>query len=110
MTRQKSKRAREAATSVLLWRREMKVDWSRVPANPEARFRDLERRGLTELRSAGGKARALAHHRKHSEWQEAAAAVWARKPGLSKHEVARIIKKDLGLGPSVKHIARYIRR
>jgi hypothetical protein len=110
MTRQKSKRAREDATSGLLWQREVEVDWSQVPASPEAWFRDVEGRGLAKLRSAGGRARADMHHVEQAEWQKAATEIWAREPELKTLDVARRIKKRLHLAYTPKHIARYIQK
>jgi hypothetical protein len=60
--------------------------------------------------SAGGAARAKRHKDEHAAWQGAASKIWARNRNLSKESVAEILKTELRLSRSARHIARYIVR
>jgi hypothetical protein len=64
--------------------------------------------GAQQGASAGGKAKAERHQTEHSEWQNAASKIWANRPDLGKRAVANIIRKQLGLVCTAKHIMRYI--
>lgn len=59
--------------------------------------------------SMGGKAKAKLHKAEHSEWQNAAAEIWVRRPNLGKAAVAQLIKKQLSASQTAKHIARFIK-
>jgi hypothetical protein len=59
--------------------------------------------------SMGGKAKARLHEAEHSEWQTAAAEIWARRPDLGKAAVAQLVKKQLSASQTAKHIARFIK-
>jgi hypothetical protein len=130
MPRANDKREREDAAS---WREAVRRETWRLNLIEAIKFVEWETRGLNlnpiqqlewlkrelvarqllpsppaKLHSAGGKARADRHHRKHSAWQKQALAIWARKPWLSERAVARMIKTRPPLSP--KHIARYLRK
>jgi hypothetical protein len=60
--------------------------------------------------SAGGASKATLHQAQHLEWQNAASQVWERRSGLTKTAVSKIIRNQLGVPRTAKHIARYISR
>jgi len=60
--------------------------------------------------SIGGKAKARLHEAEHSRWQNAAGAIWSRRPDLGKGAVAKLVKKQLDVSQTAKHIARFIKR
>jgi hypothetical protein len=59
--------------------------------------------------SMGGKAKAKLHEAEHSAWQNEAAEIWSRRPNLKKATVAQLIKKQLSVPQTAKHIARFIK-
>ncbi len=59
--------------------------------------------------SMGGRAKAKLHKVEHSKWQIVAAEIWARRPNLGKVVVAQLIKKQLNVSQTAKHIARFIK-
>jgi hypothetical protein len=58
--------------------------------------------------SAGGKARAITHRAMQDAWQQTAREIWGRRPELSRTAVAQLVKSQLNLQSTAKHIARYI--
>jgi hypothetical protein len=65
---------------------------------------------ISESAKTGGAVLASIRKAKHAHWQSAANLIWKKRPAISKMAVASILKKQLDLTQSVKHISRVLNR
>lgn len=64
----------------------------------------------SEAARAGGLARSARLRHQHSTWNEVANDIWSRRADLSKVAIAELVRRQLGLPQTAKHIARFIER
>ena len=65
--------------------------------------------GLVRLQ-CGKAATRMRYRAEHARWQKAANAVWKRHPEWGKRAVAKVIKPELGLKLTPKHVASKLRK
>ena len=64
---------------------------------------------ISESAKTGGFRRAVKHKHKHAAWRLTARFVRQQRPKISNMRLASIVKERLGIGQSVKHIARILK-